>query len=46
MAETLRLMNVEPDKSAEHLARQGALPEVARVPALPASAGVVRRAGA
>lgn len=32
MAETLRLMNVEPDKSAEHLAKQGALPAVARVP--------------
>lgn len=26
MAETLRLMNVEPDRSAEHLAQQGALP--------------------
>jgi cell division protein FtsI (penicillin-binding protein 3) len=30
MAETLRLMNVEPDKSAEHLAQQGVLPAVAR----------------
>lgn len=26
MAETLRLMNVEPDRSAEHLAQQGILP--------------------
>lgn len=26
MAETLRLMNVEPDRSAEHLAQQGSLP--------------------
>ncbi|MDF2445008.1 MAG: cell division protein [Moraxellaceae bacterium] len=31
MAETLRLMNVEPDRSAEHLARQGQLPAVAVV---------------
>lgn len=33
MAETLRLMNVEPDKSAEHLAQQGVLPAVARADA-------------
>ncbi len=33
MAETLRLMNVEPDKSAEHLAEQGVLPTVARAEA-------------
>lgn len=26
MAETLRMMNIEPDRSAEHLARQGQLP--------------------
>ena len=26
MAETLRMMNVEPDRSAEHLAQQGKLP--------------------
>lgn len=26
MAETLRMMNIEPDRSAEHLARQGLLP--------------------
>lgn len=26
MAETLRLMNIEPDRSAEHLARQGVVP--------------------
>jgi cell division protein FtsI (penicillin-binding protein 3) len=31
MAETLRLMNVEPDRSAEHLAQQGQLPAVAVV---------------
>ncbi|MCC2636709.1 MAG: cell division protein [Moraxellaceae bacterium] len=30
MAETLRLMNVEPDRSAEHLAQQGRLPVVTR----------------
>lgn len=30
MAETLRLMNVEPDRSAEHLAQQGQLPAAAR----------------
>lgn len=30
MAETLRLMNVEPDRSAEHLAQQGGLPPAAR----------------
>ncbi|HEX4870487.1 MAG TPA: penicillin-binding transpeptidase domain-containing protein [Moraxellaceae bacterium] len=30
MAETLRLMNVEPDRSAEHLAQQGRLPPAAR----------------
>jgi cell division protein FtsI (penicillin-binding protein 3) len=29
MAETLRMMNVEPDRSAEHLARQGQLPLLA-----------------
>jgi len=46
MAETLRLMNVEPDKSAEHLAKQGALPEVARVPVLPVVTSTVKRAGA
>lgn len=38
MAETLRLMNVEPDKSAEHLAEQGVLPSgaasVARLAAM------------
>lgn len=45
MAETLRLMNVEPDKSAEHLARQGDLPAVARVPVVPV-ASTARRAGA
>jgi cell division protein FtsI (penicillin-binding protein 3) len=32
MAETLRLMNVEPDKSAEHLAQQGVLPVLTRAP--------------
>lgn len=26
MAETLRMMNIEPDRSAEHLAQQGRLP--------------------
>ncbi|HET8729913.1 MAG TPA: penicillin-binding transpeptidase domain-containing protein [Moraxellaceae bacterium] len=31
MAETLRLMNVEPDRSAEHLAQQGRLPPAAHV---------------
>lgn len=31
MAETLRLMNVEPDRSAEHLAQQGSLPEASPV---------------
>jgi cell division protein FtsI (penicillin-binding protein 3) len=35
MAETLRLMNVEPDRSAEHLARQGELPAVAHAAATP-----------
>jgi len=28
MAETLRMMNVEPDRSAEHLAQQGSLPVI------------------
>lgn len=32
MAETLRLMNVEPDNSAEHLAQQGSVPAVRPVP--------------
>lgn len=41
MAETLRLMNVEPDKSAEHLAQQGVLP----APVLARSGGS-RRPGA
>ncbi len=38
MAETLRLMNVEPDRSAEHLAQQGTIP--APRPALVAGRGV------
>lgn len=38
MAETLRLMNVEPDRSAEHLAQQGSIP--APRPALVAGRGV------
>jgi cell division protein FtsI (penicillin-binding protein 3) len=41
MAETLRLMNVEPDRSAEHLAQQGQLPVAAG-----AGPGPRRRAGA
>ena len=39
MAETLRLMNVEPDKSAEHLAQQGALPIATPVARLPMTRG-------
>lgn len=40
MAETLRLMNVAPDKSAEHLAQQGAaLPVVMPVARLPVTRG-------
>lgn len=46
MAETLRLMNVEPDKSAEHLARQGVLPELVQQPAPAVVTAVRRRAGA